>query len=430
MKDEKQQPRLVFHFDDRVAAAATQPFPPPRRSSRAAVPTVERSPAPIAAVPPAVEEAADIAVTPASTMVRSAPAPTAPSAPPVPDPSIAAPEPSSLTTTVAPAAAPAVTRFIATIGDDDGCDVFMADSAGAMEQLTTGGKAALSRPLLSPDGRSAAYLSTAGKLCLLDLTDGTDQPLTSAGPLTSFAWSGDSQFIALDGLKVIHRSGEPLTEVGRPGRWPVWLPDGHLLAAWEHRLWVVAWQTGEAAAVADLLLEPRQDLQVSGDGRFAAYVSLTGSAAALRVIDMETKKVTYLDTGSDRVLHPCWSADTGELLITSTYFTDVDGRLVRQARILAVSPDNWSTRAVAHSTCLHGGAARWLPGGREIAFISCGTTGVAAGGAPSLYIAAGNNVDTERAAEEGVRLLMPGPVVGFDVGAVGGKDLAHDERMG
>ena len=307
------------------------------------------------------------------------------------------------------AAAVPPARFAATRAGEEGFDLLVLDGDGEPRPLTTGGRCVAARPQLSPDGRRVAYLARDGTLRVYDLDRNEDREVAETGPFTAFNWSRDGAYIAMDGLRVVNIATGEVIPVDHPGSWPVWLPDGrHLLAAWEHKLWVVDWTTAESAPVEDMLLEPRRDLQVSRDGRYAAYVSPAGSAAAVRVVDLVSREAARLDTGSDRVLYPAWSPQDDRLLVTATFFADVDGRVVRLGRITAAAAPDWSPEPMVVSNCLQGGPGRWFPGGDWIAFISCGE-GEPVGGQPALYA-----VPAAGGAEP--RLLLDGPVVGFDVG--------------
>lgn len=297
MNDPKGTPRVVIHYDEPAVNPAARPFPiiiPSENDDDThGAGTAVETPAETAtgpatdevseAAPEIVQETASPdAGAPETTILPVEAEPAQPAVVPTGPAKDAHDDPAGILPTA---------RFAAIRAGEEGCDLIVLDGDGEPRQLTTGGRCVAARPLLSPDGRRIAFLARDGTLRVYDLNRDEEQEVAEAGPFTAFNWSRDGSHIAMDGLRVVSLAAGEVIPVDHPGSWPVWLPDGrHLLAAWEHKLWVVDWTAGDGAPVEDMLLEPRRDLQVSRDGRYAAYVSPSGSAAAVRVVDLLTQE--------------------------------------------------------------------------------------------------------------------------------------------
>jgi len=71
---------------------------------------------------------------------------------------------------------------------------------GALGVLNLGGQKVLRAPAGSPDGKHVAFLDATGLGRVLDLTTGSSQPLAATSLPTGFAWSHDSQWVAVQAV--------------------------------------------------------------------------------------------------------------------------------------------------------------------------------------------------------------------------------------
>ena len=71
---------------------------------------------------------------------------------------------------------------------------------GKLAVLNLGGEKVLRAPAGSPDGTHVAFLDANGIGRVLDLTAGTSKPLAASSLPTGFAWSHDSQWVAVQAV--------------------------------------------------------------------------------------------------------------------------------------------------------------------------------------------------------------------------------------
>jgi TolB protein len=193
-------------------------------------------------------------------------------------------------------------------------DVLVVDTARRRFLNLTRSAADEHDPAVSPDGTRIAFSARYHNnwdIYILTLADGTLERLTEHPAYDGYpSWSPDgSQLIFeshrnqdLDLFLVTVNSGQPrlLTEHSAADIEPIWLPDGQgvVFGSWrsgQRQLYHLDLETHTTNVLTTPGEEARQPA-LSPDGQYLAYVATRNKASQLQVRDMQSGKITAVET--------------------------------------------------------------------------------------------------------------------------------------